>query len=248
MYGTLTLKGKHTTGGPNGKPHAGQVVVEPNTVIRDTEGDVVMSGKERVTLAADGSWSIVLPCDSPELNPSSGIGYTVGFSLRATSLKSVSFYATADLAGKTLDVSDIVSVSIPAPLSAIVGPPAPDATTETAGKVRLAGDLAGTADAPTVPGLAAKVDTTDPRLSDARPPLAHTHPTAQVTGLDQALGQKVDNADPRLSDARTPLPHTHAPSQVDGLEDALASKVSTDDPRLAGPLLQIDTDGVPYFA
>ena len=34
----------------------------------------------------------------------------------------------------------------------------PDATSTTRGKVRLSGDLAGTADAPTVPGLAAKAD------------------------------------------------------------------------------------------
>lgn len=34
----------------------------------------------------------------------------------------------------------------------------PDATTSAKGKVQLAGDLAGTADAPTVPGLAAKAD------------------------------------------------------------------------------------------
>ena len=35
----------------------------------------------------------------------------------------------------------------------------PDATITSKGKVRLAGDLAGTADAPTVPGLAGKVNT-----------------------------------------------------------------------------------------
>lgn len=34
----------------------------------------------------------------------------------------------------------------------------PDATTTTKGKIQLAGDLAGTADAPTVPGLAAKAN------------------------------------------------------------------------------------------
>jgi hypothetical protein len=48
------------------------------------------------------------------------------------------------------------------------------------GKVRLAGDLAGTADNPSVPGLATKSDK------------GHTHPVAEVTGLSAALDGKVD--------------------------------------------------------
>lgn len=120
MYGTFTLTGRHTT--PSGKAHAGQVVITPNTTIRDIDGDVVMSGAERVALDQTGAWSIVLPCDSPGLNPSEGIGYRIGYALHSVSELPQSFYATADLAGSTLDVSDIVTVSVPAPLSAIVGP------------------------------------------------------------------------------------------------------------------------------
>ena len=37
----------------------------------------------------------------------------------------------------------------------------PDATTSTKGKIKLAGDLGGTADLPTVPGLANKANTSD---------------------------------------------------------------------------------------
>ncbi len=43
--------------------------------------------------------------------------------------------------------------------SAISGSVTPDATTTTKGKIKLAGDLSGTADAPTVPGLALKENT-----------------------------------------------------------------------------------------
>lgn len=120
MYGTFTLTGRHTT--PSGKAHAGQVVISPNTTIRDVDGDVVMSGAERVALDETGAWSIVLPCDSPGLNPPEGLGYRIGYALHSVSELPQSFYATADLAGSTLDVSDIVTVSVPAPLSAIVGP------------------------------------------------------------------------------------------------------------------------------
>lgn len=45
----------------------------------------------------------------------------------------------------------------------------PDATSTTKGKLQLAGDLAGTAAAPTVPGLAGKADT------------GHTHPASDVS-------------------------------------------------------------------
>ena len=119
-YGTFTLTGRHTT--PSGIPHKGQVVVTPNTIIRDTAGLVVMSGSVQVPLDETGAWSLVLPCDDPSLNPSEGIGYKVGYALHSTSMPQQSFYATADMAGSTLDVSDIVTVSVPAPLSAIVGP------------------------------------------------------------------------------------------------------------------------------
>src|SRR5690349_22058867 len=119
-YGTFTLKGQHWA--PSRKPRQGAVVVTPNTEIRDTDGKVILSGSEQVNLDESGAWSIELPCDSAGLNPSSGIGYTVGFSLHGASLRGVSFYATADMAGSTLDVADIVSVDVPKPLSAIVGP------------------------------------------------------------------------------------------------------------------------------
>lgn len=57
---------------------------------------------------------------------------------------------------------------------------APDATTTTKGIVQLAGDLGGTADAPTVPGLAGKANT------------SHAHAIADTTGLQAALDTKAD--------------------------------------------------------
>lgn len=50
-----------------------------------------------------------------------------------------------------------------------------DATVDSKGKLRLAGDLGGTADAPTVPGLAGKSNT------------GHTHSSAEVDGLDPVI-------------------------------------------------------------
>ena len=51
----------------------------------------------------------------------------------------------------------------------------PVATASAPGGIRLAGDLAGTSQAPTVPGLAGKADS------------VHTHTVEQVDGLDGEL-------------------------------------------------------------
>ena len=45
--------------------------------------------------------------------------------------------------------------------SAVAGSTAPDATTSSKGIIQLAGDLSGTAAAPTVPGLASKIDSSE---------------------------------------------------------------------------------------
>ncbi|MFR4188852.1 MAG: hypothetical protein ACLT2I_02675 [Corynebacterium variabile] len=63
--------------------------------------------------------------------------------------------------------------------ASVVSDGVPDASTTMKGKVKLAGDLAGTADSPTVPGLAGKANT------------SHTHAVADVTGLQSALDGKV---------------------------------------------------------
>lgn len=53
----------------------------------------------------------------------------------------------------------------------------PVATASAPGAIRLSGDLGGTSQAPTVPGLAGKAD------------LVHTHTSSQVDGLDAALAR-----------------------------------------------------------
>lgn len=64
------------------------------------------------------------------------------------------------------------------------------------------------------------VSDSDPRLSDARNPTAHTHLIANVTGLQAAIdgkqpsGNYALSSDVRLTDARTPTAHTHAWADV----------------------------------
>ena len=104
-HSTFTLTGKHAT--PSGKAHEGRVKVRPNTVIRDATGKVVLSGEEVATLDASGAWSLTLPCDGPGLNPSTGIGYTITYQLAASGVNPQAFAALPELAGTTLDVSQI---------------------------------------------------------------------------------------------------------------------------------------------
>lgn len=56
----------------------------------------------------------------------------------------------------------------------------------------------------------------DSRLTDARPPTAHSHPVADVTGLQGAL------------DGKAPSTHTHTEAQVTGLTAKLAAKADLD--------------------
>lgn len=78
-----------------------------------------------------------------------------------------------------------LNLTIPAGPQGPAGAGSPDATTSVKGSIQLAGDLGGTAAAPTVPGLANKVDTGDTRLTNARTPTAHA--TTHATGGTDVL-------------------------------------------------------------
>lgn len=78
----------------------------------------------------------------------------------------------------------------------------PDATTSTKGTVRLAGDLGGTADAPTVPGLSSKANDAATVHNTGNESIAGVK---NFTGTLQAGGQSVVTTDDsRLTNARTP--------------------------------------------
>lgn len=67
-----------------------------------------------------------------------------------------------------------------------------DATTLTKGIVKLAGDLGGTADAPTVPGLAGKEPARGPDdnyVTDAEKAALHTHPAVIAQGATAAAAR-----------------------------------------------------------
>lgn len=82
-------------------------------------------------------------------------------------------------------------------VDALVAGTVVDATSTVKGKLKLAGDLGGTADLPTVPGLAGKANT------------SHTHAQADVTNLTTDLAAKAPIASPTLTG--TPAAPTATP-------------------------------------
>lgn len=93
--------------------------------------------------------------------------------------------AAAVLADDSADRAEAAAASA----AEVVSSGVPDATTALKGKLKLAGDLAGTADAPTVPGLANKADkaTTDPVVAKVN--AAAATPTADTLALRDGSGR-----------------------------------------------------------
>ena len=97
-----------------------------------------------------------------------------------------------------------------------------DASTTMKGKVQLAGDLSGTADAPTVPGLAGKADTD------------HTHEVADVSGLQSELDGKVST-----TSTGTRLYGTNSGGNQTQVQYASAATANTVAYRATGGTLQV---------
>lgn len=143
------------------------------------------------------------------------------------------------------------------------GPPgadgsgAADATTLTKGVVQLAGDLAGTAAAPTVPALANKADTvhthaagdvTSGTFAAARLPAATTTAsgavelatTAETTTGTDTVRATTPAGVKAVADTKAALSHTHAIADVTGLQTAL-------DGKLANPFADPNADRIVFW-
>lgn len=104
--------------------------------------------------------------------------------------------AAAASASAAKDSQDAAAASA-AQAADVVSSGVPDATADTKGKVRLAGDLGGTADAPTVPGLAGKANA------------SHTHSQADITGLSTALAGKANTSHTHTLAEISDAPNSH---------------------------------------
>lgn len=117
------------------------------------------------------------------------------------------------------------------------------------------GDLRYYTQAQVDAALSGVVENSDPRLTNARTPVQHSHQQSDITGLATTLSGKVNDTDARLSDARTPLTHAHVITDVTGLTAALAGKADAQhthpeyEPEAAvDPFLIVDWNGSSYPA
>lgn len=122
----------------------------------------------------------------------------------------------------------------------------PDATATTKGVIQLAGDLGGTATAPTVPGLAAKAD-------DAN--VLHLAGSETVTGAKDFTGGVTINGtniivgtDSRLTDQRVPTDGSVTDAKVSATANIAQSKIANLSSDLAGkePAVAAGTTGQYY--
>lgn len=141
------------------------VLPEPVTLAYSATGEL---------LGADGSPGVrLVDLSDPDLTPT---GSTYRAQWSDNRLPVVHFSVVA---GQTTDLRDAILAALVA--SGGTFPTAlatPDATATAKGKIALAGDLAGSADAPTVPALAGKADA------------VHTHTASQVSD-STATGRSV---------------------------------------------------------
>ena len=107
MYETVTLTGTYLL--PDATPAAGTIEIIPSErQIVDSVGNVILSGRVKVTLDGTGSFSVELPAtDDVTLNPT-GFGYTVAAKLHHAHLPAVSFSLPA--AEPEVDIADVTTV------------------------------------------------------------------------------------------------------------------------------------------
>jgi Repeat of unknown function (DUF5907) len=204
---TIRLGVLHPTGTAADARSLGVLEFEA-TARRVVDGDVVLPAPFSVTLSATEDVTRELAPTTSEwvwkvLERVTGGANGWRYLAIPDSEAVLDYAALVEVDPATLDPSAVPEAAWWAALAAGGGggSSAPDATTSVKGLVKLAGDLAGTAAAPTVPGLAGKA------------PTVHTHAPGDVTGT------AVVTSDARLSDARTPT--AHAASHATGHTDAI---------------------------
>ena len=262
---TLTGRFLDTTG----KPVKGNIKIKPSpgAVVAALSQTIIVAATRSIALDATGEFTVDVPAtDDPDMNPTGwtylitedfpgGRSYSITAPMNVT--QDLSLIAPVPAANGATITRGLSAYEV-AVANGFVGTEqewldslhihadggggtVADATTTTKGVVQLAGDLGGTASAPTVPGLASKVEDTDPRLSDARAPLAHTHTLDEVTDTATRvamapaertkLGGVADGATANATDAALRDRSTHTGTQpsstitdfTEAVQDAVAA-------------------------
>ncbi|WP_374506848.1 hypothetical protein, partial [Flavobacterium sp.] len=102
----------------------------------------------------------------------------------------------------------------------VAGATIADASSLTKGKIQLAGDLGGTAAAPTVPGLALKANTTDLTTEVNRATAAEATLTANVTANATAIAAEITRANAAES-LKAPINNPTFTGTVSGIDKTM---------------------------
>jgi hypothetical protein len=105
----------------------------------------------------------------------------------------------------------------------------------------LAAHIADTTDVHGIANTANLVVTTDPRLSDARTPTAHSHPISEVTNLQTSLDAKQD-ASTAATDAELSA-HAADTTDIHGIADTSALATDADLEAQTHPLSDLEQSG-----
>jgi parallel beta-helix repeat protein len=189
-------------------------IIPSEKMVKDTTGNVVLSGRVKVELDTTGAFSVSLPDprDTSNLNPA-GFGYTVVAKLYHQHLAAVSFggdqIAASAVAG-VLDIEDVTSVD---PSTFTAG--ATYVESGTLAPVATTGAYADLSGQPAIPSTAADVGA-EPAGSVAAldaelAPVAKSGQAADLEGSDASFSQWIDD----------PASQTHA-----SLSAAYGRKVS----------------------
>lgn len=178
-------------GAPGDTGPAGRGISSVSIDGNDLVQTMTDSTQERVTVPA------LTAASSAAADAASSASAAAGSATAASTSASNAADSAADAAQSAQEAADVVASGIP------------NATTSVKGGVIISGDVGGTYDNLTVPGLADKAD------------LVHTHDISAVVGLQTALDAKENSANKGVAGGYAPLdgsalvPSSYLPSYVD---------------------------------
>jgi hypothetical protein len=182
--------------GASSSPKTGALSFTPSAILKDAAGATILHGSTSVELDTNGSFTVQLPCtDDRDLSPV-GWHYTLRTRISGVRPTEVSFYLPLG-DGSDVDITELnlADYQVQAPLASSVsrGPVGPAPALGTAVPLMDGIGSAGTATVTSRenhvhPTDTSRVDTTDPRLSDARTPSSTlAHKTSHAAGGSDAL-------------------------------------------------------------
>lgn len=226
---TITVRGKFLNWRTQ-EPSTGTVRFETDHPLFGPTDDLIIEAiNEKVTLDAEGEFSLVLPSNTdPQWTP---VGYPIKVTITVGGNTIVGTLNLPHTGPTTVALADVLNVAAVQPgvfylLAALKGAPNGVAELDGDGKVPVS----------QIPSLGAggPVEWDDIQNVPAEfPPAAHVHLIADITALQAALDGK------QAAGSYAALVHTHAQADITGLVDALAAKAPLASPAFTGTVTGI---------